>query len=88
MVTQHYKIFGRVQGVGFRKATVNIANNFKITGTVENVEDYVEIYVSGQEDDVKQFMDRVLKGPNMFAKISSYNHEEIDYREFDQFKQI
>ncbi|WJP98832.1 acylphosphatase [Macrococcus bovicus] len=81
-------MFGRVQGVGFRNATVTHAKKFPVTGTVANVEDYVEIFVSGDEKGVHAFMERILKGPNMFAKISSHTHEQVPYQDFKQFKQV
>lgn len=88
LITEHYKIFGRVQGVGFRNATASHAKKFPVTGTVANVEDYVEIFVSGNKNDIHAFMERILKGPTMFAKVSSNTCEQLPYQDFKQFKQI
>ena len=47
MERKHIKVFGVVQGVGFRYYTQRIAQSHQIVGTVQNVEDYVEIYAQG-----------------------------------------
>ncbi|TDM04212.1 acylphosphatase [Macrococcus carouselicus] len=88
MITRHYKIYGRVQGVGFRKATVSLAAKYDVTGTVANVEDFVEIFVAGNEQTVEQFMKRILKGPNVFAKVTSFEYETLDHRDYKQFTQV
>lgn len=43
MQRKHIQVFGTVQGVGFRFYTQRIAHQFNIKGTVQNVEDYVDI---------------------------------------------
>ncbi len=43
----HLQVFGHVQGVRFRYFTQRIAMNYNIVGTVQNVDDYVEIYAQG-----------------------------------------
>lgn len=40
---KHIQVFGTVQGVGFRFYTQKIANQHDIKGTVQNVDDYVDI---------------------------------------------
>lgn len=49
----HLQVFGRVQGVGFRYFTQRIAMNYNIVGTVQNVDDYVEIYAQGDDADIE-----------------------------------
>ena len=44
MKQKHLQVFGTVQGVGFRYYTQRLANKYNILGTVQNVDDYVEIY--------------------------------------------
>ena len=51
---------GRVQGVGFRYTTRNIAINFNVTGYVRNLPDgRVEIVAEGPEAEVSDFIDAV-----------------------------
>ena len=48
---------GRVQGVGFRYATCQIAKLFKITGYVKNRSDGdVELVAEGQEQELVNFL--------------------------------
>ncbi|KAA1040246.1 acylphosphatase [Macrococcus equipercicus] len=88
MITEHIKVYGRVQGVGFRNATAKLAAKYDITGTVQNVEDFVEVFVSGKSDEVKAFAAKVITGPASFSRVRSYEIFEIPYREYDSFKQI
>ncbi len=51
------KIFGIVQGVGFRPFVKNLADAHKICGSVANKGSYVEIFASGSDSDLKNFLD-------------------------------
>jgi acylphosphatase len=54
---------GRVQGVGFRFTVRHIAKGFEVTGWVRNLADgRVELQVTGDEQEVRQFVDRVAQG--------------------------
>lgn len=56
METIKITVFGKVQGVFFRKHTKEVADRLSITGTVENKPDgTVEIYASGTTDALEQF---------------------------------
>ncbi|MBQ3442280.1 MAG: acylphosphatase, partial [Selenomonadaceae bacterium] len=50
------KIFGIVQGVGFRPFVNRLANSFNIVGNVSNRGSYVEIYAQGSDNDLKHFL--------------------------------
>jgi len=51
----HYS--GRVQGVGFRDTTAEIARGYAVTGWVKNLSDgRVELLVEGREDAVLKFL--------------------------------
>jgi len=54
---------GHVQGVGFRWSVRDAAKGFDVTGWVRNLPDgRVELQVTGEEDEVRVFLDRVAKG--------------------------
>ena len=63
----HLQVFGRVQGVGFRYFTQRIAMNYNIVGTVQNVDDYVEIYAQG-----------VIEGASPASNVTSHQLEELE----------
>lgn len=51
---------GRVQGVGFRATTCNIAEPLEVTGTVRNLNDgRVEVVVEGQSKEVERFLQQI-----------------------------
>ena len=54
-MTVMIRIFGIVQGVGFRPFTANAARRHGITGTVANKGSYVEVFAKGEESDIKAF---------------------------------
>jgi len=53
MTARHIIFIGRVQGVGFRFTTLDVANRYKLTGWVRNLPDgTVEMIAQGPEDDI------------------------------------
>jgi len=64
MKRAHAFYSGRVQGIGFRYTAQNIAENLGVYGWVKNLEDgRVEIAAEGEEKNLKEFLDKILKGP-------------------------
>jgi len=64
MKRAHVFYSGRVQGIGFRYTAQNIAENLGVYGWVKNLEDgRVEIAAEGEEKNLKEFLDKILKGP-------------------------
>ena len=54
---------GNVQGVGFRWSVRHAAKGFDVTGWVRNLADgRVELQVTGEDEEVRAFLDRVAKG--------------------------
>lgn len=78
MKRKHIQVFGTVQGVGFRYYTERIANQYHVKGTVQNVEDYVDIYAQGEEKELEQFIQIVIKGASPASSVSDYKIEELD----------
>lgn len=49
---------GRVQGVGFRARTLDLARGFEVTGRVGNLDDgRVHLFVEGRENEVTGFLE-------------------------------
>lgn len=85
----HIKVYGTVQGVGFRYYTERLARDHHIVGTVANVDDYVEIFAQGSEDNLEQFTKAVTNGASPASSVTHYKlyHEPVDSK-LDQFKVI
>jgi acylphosphatase len=51
---------GKVQGVGFRATTAEMARDFPVTGWVKNLDDgRVQLLVEGPEESVDKFLKKV-----------------------------
>lgn len=57
MISRRVTITGRVQGVGFRWTTKDLARGFDVCGSVRNLPDgSVEILIMGEEEEVDDFL--------------------------------
>ena len=60
MIAKKVYFEGRVQGVGFRYTTRDLAKGFDVTGSVKNLIDgRVEMDVQGDEDEVDEFIQEI-----------------------------
>lgn len=77
---------GRVQGVGFRFTTYDIASRFPVTGFVRNQPDgSVELVAQGEPDDIRRFLAAVAK--RFQWNIRGTNETSItDTTEFTSFE--
>jgi acylphosphatase len=86
-LTKHIRVFGRVQGVGYRNWTVATAKIMNLTGWVRNRKDgTVEIVACGQSGEMKRFIDACHKGPSN-AKVETLrilDGIDEDFKEFEQ----
>ena|SRR5437870_13124726 len=65
---------GNVQGVGFRWSVRHAATGFDVTGWVRNLPDgRVELQVTGEEDEVRGFLDRIAQG-----ELHALIHKQIE----------
>ena len=56
-VRRHFRVFGRVQGVGFRYRAKYAAQALELTGWVENLDDgSVEMELQGQPDRIDRLL--------------------------------
>lgn len=86
---KHIQVFGTVQGVGFRFYTQKIANQHDIKGTVQNVNDYVDIYAQGDTESLDQFINSVVSGASPASNVTNYDIETLDVDEsLKDFKTI
>ena len=87
MKRAHILYSGRVQGIGFRYTAQDIAMSLGLTGWVKNLMDgRVEIVAEGKEEDLKEFLDKISKGP-LGRYIANVDLRwEKPAKEFDSFE--
>ncbi len=85
-----YKILisGQVQGVGFRPYVYILARDFLLTGSVSNNEEGVIIFVSGPEEAILKFYNKLIQYPPPVSRIKGNKFSQIDNVVFDDFKII
>jgi acylphosphatase len=78
MVREVVRIAGRVQGVGFRDRVLDIANDYRVAGTVRNLRsgETLEIDVEGEPAEIERFVADVLAHPPTFARIAAVDREQ------------
>lgn len=85
LCTHRYLISGRVQGVGFRWATVDLARRLHVTGTVENLATgQVLVIASGSTAILTKFQAR-LAHVNPWARVTAIEMTELPPRHFTDF---
>lgn len=64
MIARQYLFSGRVQGVGFRYSTKQLAKGFDLTGWVKNLPDgRVELQLMGEEEELDDFLAELHDSP-------------------------
>lgn len=78
MKTKRVIYEGRVQGVGFRYTTKDLARGFDVIGTVRNLPDgTVELIVSGENEELAEFLRELREDSVVAHHIKSVFEEEI-----------
>lgn len=79
------RVFGIVQGVGFRPTVKRHADACGIAGSVSNKGPYVEIFAQGSREAVDKFINRIQEQPPKRAVILKMDVEEVHIEdvEFD-----
>lgn len=86
----HLNVTGRVQGVGFRYTTYQMAVEIGLAGTVKNEDDgSVTIEAVGTKEQMEQFLTKLKKTQNPFAKVSHIEqYEDPTIKDYDQFNVV
>ena len=83
--SEHWRIEGRVQGVGYRAFMVATARELGLNGWVRNRTDgTVEAVVSGKPAQLEACYERALEGP-LAARVSGIQRSPTDAAEHDGF---
>ena len=86
--TQVIRVYGIVQGVGFRPFVSRIADAHGITGSVANKGSYVEIYASGDMQQLERFHEDLEKKAPERSAILKIDISQTDEKDFDKFEII
>ncbi len=87
-MTQRIRVYGIVQGVGFRPTVSRHASAHGICGTVCNKGPYVEIYAQGKKEQIDGFLNELKEHPPKRAAILKINTEDVTEEtdvQFDAF---
>ncbi|MBO0412686.1 acylphosphatase [Enterococcus hulanensis] len=86
----HINVTGRVQGVGFRYTTYQMAVEIGLTGTVKNEDDgSVTIEAVGTKEQITEFLGKVKQPQNPFAKVSHIEqYEDPAIKDYDKFNVV
>ena len=85
-VTKQIRVYGIVQGVGFRPTVSRHAATHQIRGSVSNKGPYVEIFAQGPEEAVDGFISDIENKPPKRAAILKMNIEPVEEAEdFPEF---
>lgn len=85
MQTYYILVFGKVQGVGYRKFAKYHADKLSIQGSTRNLEDgSVEIYAQGEQKVLDTFMQYLKSGPER-SDVVHIQSQKIAPHEFSGF---
>lgn len=85
-MTWRIRVYGIVQGVGFRPTVSRHATNHGICGTVCNKGPYVEIYAQGTKEQIDGFLNSLKEHPPKRAAVLKINTENITADTTEQFE--
>ncbi len=72
-------VSGTVQGVLYRANAVEVADSFKLTGYVRNLENgSVELFAEGEKTNLEKFRDWCAKGPKG-ASVDDMSFEWLEF---------
>ena len=83
--SERIKLWGIVQGVGFRPYVAKTSAQLGMKGQVLNIGGLVEITVTDMPLRITEFIDTLIKNKPVPAEIVHIKRESVSYREFDSF---
>ena len=85
VITEKIKLWGIVQGVGFRPFVAKIADRLSMKGEVLNIGGLVEIKVTDTKERIDEFIQAICDEKPEPAEIVHIARYEQDYTAFDSF---
>ena len=85
MIAKRAIFAGRVQGVGFRFSTKQIAKGFDVQGCVKNLPNgSVEVLLKGEAEEVDEFLLEIRENSSLAHNVQEFDAEEIPLEELDE----
>ena len=84
-VTEKIKLWGIVQGVGFRPYVAKMADRMGMKGEVLNIGGLVEITVTDEPSRIDEFVDALVREKPGPSEIVHIRRQVLEYAEFDGF---
>ncbi|KLO21822.1 acylphosphatase [Marinitoga sp. 1197] len=85
MFAKKYRVYGRVQGVGFRWFINKIAKSLDINGYVMNMSDgSVEIWAEGNIENIENLKQYIIKG-NGFSYVENIIEDNVSPKGYTYF---
>ncbi len=85
-IRKKIKVYGIVQGVGFRPFIFRLANKLNLTGFVKNLSDCVYIEVQGKREKIENFLKELKNNPPPISEISNIKVKNISVIDETEFK--
>ncbi|MDU1350125.1 carbamoyltransferase HypF [uncultured Clostridium sp.] len=79
------KLYGLVQGVGFRPYVYNVAIDFNLKGWVSNEGSSLIIDIEGEKEDIKEALVKIIKTPppiSQIRKVLAKKEAILNYKKF------
>lgn len=83
--TERIRLWGIVQGVGFRPYVAKTAESFAMKGEVLNIGGLVEITVTDTAEQISAFLHALIQNKPIPAEIVHVKREVVSYRDFTRF---
>jgi len=89
MNSYKFTVFGRVQGVWYRKYVVQIANTLGFVGYVKNLSNgCVEVVVNlDLQSELEAFVSKLYDG-STFSKVTDVECIKVDFIDFEKFEKL
>lgn len=89
MTSYKFKVFGKVQGVWYRRYVAQIAYVLDYVGYVKNLSDgSLEIAINLESEvELESFITKLYEG-SLLSIVTDVTYEKIDFVEFLDFKKI
>lgn len=86
MITMRIRIWGIVQGVGFRPFIAKLADQYGMKGNVRNIGGLVDITVTDGKERIVEFIEAIKANKPEPAEIVHIKTEKLPYEEFLYFE--